>query len=100
MMLSPSNCIDSLQGHNGVGRTPVTAGTFLMVYLALLYFVAMLVMGRCLRRHKLEPTPRMEGGFALPEGQTILEVMDKTTTMCSCIGTTGNHVHDAEETIP
>jgi hypothetical protein len=76
----------------------MTAGTFLIIYLALLYLGAMLVMWRCLRGQKLEPTPSMEVGFALQEGQTILGVMDKTKTMYFCIGKTEHHVHDEEDT--
>ena len=98
MMLSPRHGIVDMHVHSGVGRTPVTAGAFLMVYLALLYLGAMLVMWRCLRGHKLEPTPRREVGFALHAGQTILGVMDTTTTMCFCIGMTANHVHEKEDT--
>jgi len=74
----------------------VTAGTFLMVSLVLWYLIAMLVLWRCLRGHKLAPTPRTEVAFALQEGQTILGVMDKIKTMCFCIGTTQNSVYEEE----
>lgn len=99
MMLSPWRGLAALHVHPDAWRTPVTTGAFLGVYLAVLYLVAMLVLWRCLWRHPLEPTPHTEVGFALQAGHTILGVMDTTTTMCFCIGTTEHAVHE-EETGP
>ncbi len=74
----------------------MTAGTFLVVALGMWYLIALFVLWRSLRGHKLAPTPHTEVAFALQEGQTILGVMDTITMMCFCIGTTQHSVYEEE----
>jgi hypothetical protein len=58
----------------------------LIVFLVTLYCVAMVVMWYTLWGHKTERPPMRIVPFALPEGYTILGVMDTPKIVCFCIG--------------
>jgi hypothetical protein len=61
-------------------------GVAVIVYLLILYAVSMVVMWYTLREHKIERPPMMMVPFVLPEGYTILGVMDTPKIVCFCIG--------------
>jgi hypothetical protein len=61
-------------------------GVMLIVFLVTLYGIAMLGMWCTLRGPKIERPPTMTVPFFLPEGYTILGVMDTPKIVCFCIG--------------